>query len=128
MFVGLLDLASGELLFSNAGHEPPVFISGGARLTLPSTGAALGLFEDADYEEERTLLGPGSTLLLYTDGISESRRGQEFLGVEGIAKELLACGELGSEDLARCVHRAAIDFAGGELKDDAAILAVRATG
>lgn len=126
LFLGLLDTRTGELIYANAGHEPPVYSSGGSLLTLPSTGAALGFLADEEYWEGTITLDRGSVLLLYTDGISEARRGKEFLSTEGIGNRLLTCKHSDSEDIAKCVHRAAVEFSGGELKDDAAILAVRA--
>jgi len=125
MFYGLLDPETGEMLYANAGHEPPIYACDGTYLTLPSTGPVLGLGIDTGYEEGRRVLESGCTLLLYTDGISEARKGRVMLGTEGIGEELQVCESLGGDDIAKCVHRAAIDFAGGELRDDAAILAVR---
>jgi len=126
MFAGVLDLASGELLYANAGHEPPLYTCRGTQLTLPSTGLPLGVDPGSDFEEGTIVLESGCVLLMYTDGVSEARKGKTMLGVEGIGEELALCRELASEDVAKCVHRRAVEFAGGELKDDAAILAVRA--
>lgn len=126
MFFGLLDTETGLLVYASAGHEPPIYMCDSVGLTLPATGPALGAGIDLDYEEGTLKLEKGCTLLLYTDGISEARRGDEFLGVEGIAERLLTCKEAASGDVARCIHNAAIDFAGGELRDDAAILSVSA--
>ncbi|MEN6581816.1 MAG: MASE3 domain-containing protein [Armatimonadota bacterium] len=125
MFLGILDTRTGEMIYTNAGHEPPVYAHNGEYITLDSTGPALGLGMTG-YTESRLVLKKGSILLLYTDGISEARRGHNFLGTERIGDELLVCDDLDSKDIAKCVHSAALSFAGGELKDDAAILAVRA--
>ncbi len=126
VFFGLLDTQTSSLLYANAGHEPPIYVCNSIGLTLPTTGPALGAGIDLDYEEGTLTLEKGCTLVLYTDGISEARRDGEFLGVEGIAERLLACNEANIRDVARCLHNAAIEFAGGELRDDAAILSVRA--
>lgn len=125
MFFGLLDRETGEMVYASAGHEPPVYMCDGTGLTLPSTGPALGAGIEMDYEEGAIVLKPGGVLLLYTDGISEARRDREFLGTEGIGKLLGTCHDMNSEDIAACVYRAAVHFAGGALRDDAAILAVR---
>lgn len=126
MFFGILDTRTGAMIYANAGHEPPIYAADGRAIELPATGAALGMVGGAEYEEGRIELQEGSLLLLYTDGISEARHGNAFLGSERISEELLTCDELGSGDVAKCIHQAAIEFAGGELRDDAAILAVRA--
>jgi len=126
MFFGLLDTETGSLVYASAGHEPPIYMCNSTGLTLPATGPALGAGIELDYEEGALKLEKGCTLLLYTDGISEARKGDEFLGVEGIADRLLTCKEAAIGDVARCIHSAAIEFAGGDLRDDAAILSVRA--
>ncbi len=126
LFYGLLDPHTGELRYANAGHEPPIYMRDGTGLTLPSTGPAVGAGIDLEYEEGTLKMERGSILLLYTDGISEARHDGEFLGTDGITKKLVACDGLASEGIARCIHRSAVEFAGGELKDDAAVLAVRA--
>ncbi|MCX6377052.1 MAG: SpoIIE family protein phosphatase, partial [Armatimonadetes bacterium] len=128
MFFGVLDTNTGELVYASGGHEPPVYACNGTFLTLPPTGPAIGLGINHPFGEGRIVLEKGSTLLLYTDGISEARQGHTFLGIQGIGDELLACELKDTGSVARCVHEAAVNFAGGELRDDAAILAIRAVG
>lgn len=72
-FFCLLDPASGELLYINAGHEPALLISNGSlKGRLEPTGPAVGMLPDMDFRVERTALGPGESLLLYTDGIIDA--------------------------------------------------------
>lgn len=125
MFYGLIDTLTGEMVYTNGGHEPPIYAYGGTYDTLDSNGPVLGLGINVDYEERRLKLEKGSILLLYTDGVSEARNGRNLFGVDRIGKELLVCNELDCENTAKCVHQTALEFAGGELRDDAAILAVR---
>ena len=126
MFFATLDLKTGELVYANAGHEPPIYISKGAYHTLVSTGPALGLGISIDHSEGNLLLGSNDILLMYTDGISEARHGNEFLGTDGIGEKLISCDINSSDDIAKYVYDAAVAFAKGVLRDDAAILAVRA--
>ncbi len=81
LFVGLLDPASGALEYVNAGHDPPIVVSGdGSHEQLDEGGLVLGVMPDARYETGRVELIPGSLLLLYTDGVTETRSpdGEEF--------------------------------------------------
>ncbi len=126
MFFGIIDSATSELTYINAGHEPPIYSKDGNVITLDSTGPVLGLGMLKGFGERTLKLEPHSTLLLYTDGISEARNGRDFLGTEKISEIVVGCQGLASEDVAKCVHSKALDFAGGALKDDVAILAVRA--
>jgi phosphoserine phosphatase RsbU/P len=71
---GVLTVASGELVYANAGHNPPIWwcAQTGKLETLRRTGAALGVMEKASMEERSIRLDPGDTLLLYTDGLTEA--------------------------------------------------------
>ncbi|MGB9620531.1 MAG: SpoIIE family protein phosphatase, partial [Armatimonadota bacterium] len=64
IFAGVLDSATGELTYANAGHEPPLYSCTDSDLTLPSTGLPLGVDPESDYEEGRIVLEPGCVLLL----------------------------------------------------------------
>jgi sigma-B regulation protein RsbU (phosphoserine phosphatase) len=75
LFAGALDLATGKLTYGSAGHDPPVFLKGGsaeASLMLSEGSPVLGLMDDADFGEQQTMLNPGDSLFLYTDGITEA--------------------------------------------------------
>ncbi|HJR15161.1 MAG TPA: SpoIIE family protein phosphatase [Rhodanobacteraceae bacterium] len=73
MFFGTLDLASGELVCVNAGHEPPL-ITGkqGVRARLTPTGPAVGMLADMDFQATRVVLGKGEALVAFTDGVTDS--------------------------------------------------------
>jgi sigma-B regulation protein RsbU (phosphoserine phosphatase) len=86
-FFAELDSATGSLRFVNAGHNPPlIFGCDGSVRELPATGLVLGMFAARPYEVGAGEVGPGEVLVLYTDGITESRNpGDEEFGVEGLA-------------------------------------------
>ncbi len=71
-----LDLASGRLTLSGAGHPAPMVLyssTGKALLPAIPRSAALGLLENAMYRESEIVLEPGMKLMLYTDGLVEAR-------------------------------------------------------
>ena len=81
IFYSVLDLASGELTYVNAGHTPPLLLhAGGTIERLQSGGVALGMFELSRYETGRVLLQPDDLLAVYSDGITEAENpgGQPF--------------------------------------------------
>lgn len=91
---GLLDPATGRLVFANAGHNLPVVQRGAATSLLRARGMPLGLMADMVYEEQATTLEPGDLLLLYSDGLVEAhdagramygraRLGAALLGMQG---------------------------------------------
>jgi sigma-B regulation protein RsbU (phosphoserine phosphatase) len=72
-FYGVLDWKHGMLIFSNAGHNPPILLHrDGTTDRLAEGGVALGVLPDARYEERPVALAVGDVLLLYTDGVSEA--------------------------------------------------------
>ncbi|MFQ3549082.1 MAG: MASE3 domain-containing protein [Armatimonadota bacterium] len=126
LFIGILNIHTGKLIYCNAGHEPPIYCKDGQSIELDSTGPIVGLGLDLDFNQKEIVLEPNSTLLLYTDGISEARKGDEMMGSDRIAEELKLCKIKDSEDIAQCIFESAQRYAGGDLSDDAAILAVKA--
>jgi len=69
----------------NAGHPPPLTITGDGHATVRPTGVPIGMFCESRFTSTRLELSPGDTLLTYTDGLSEARnpRGEEY-GAERI--------------------------------------------
>jgi phosphoserine phosphatase RsbU/P len=72
----VLSRESGELTYVNAGHNAPIVFSSGSTTFLEATGPPLGRFVDAEYETRTAALSPGSTLLIFTDGLTDSIQGE----------------------------------------------------
>ncbi len=81
LFYGLLDAQRRELRWACAGHNPPRLATQSGVLGLEGGGPPLGVIPGAVYESYVAPLSPGDTLVLYTDGVTESRnRDGEFFG------------------------------------------------
>lgn len=80
-FLGILDLTSGHLQYCNAGHNAPVRMSPGETPAFMEVcpNLPLGLFEDFAYEGQECRLKPGTSLFLYTDGVTEAENNQKEL-------------------------------------------------
>jgi serine phosphatase RsbU (regulator of sigma subunit) len=101
LFFGVLDPVSGGLLFVNAGHSPAVLLrAAGTYQLLPPTGPALGIVANGVFTVGTARLGPGDSLVSYTDGVLEARSpdGAQFgmsplldvlVGATGSAESLL---------------------------------------
>ena len=79
VFYGVLDPTSGELVYSNAGHNPPYHLSardGNVIQELDRTGVPLGILDGGTWQQRVVHLAPGDVLLLYTDGITEAQNAQ----------------------------------------------------
>jgi serine phosphatase RsbU (regulator of sigma subunit) len=72
-FIGRLEAPSGRLTYVNAGHNRPLLTRAqGSWESLGRGGTALGMFETAAYEEGQVTLEPGDTLLVFSDGVSDT--------------------------------------------------------
>ena len=84
MVYGVLS-ADGQLRYCNAGHNPPILISRDGVRRLEAGDLIVGLFEEAEYEEESVQLSPDDLLVIFSDGISEAtNHGGEEFGDAGI--------------------------------------------
>jgi sigma-B regulation protein RsbU (phosphoserine phosphatase) len=79
-----VDLRTGAILGANAGHHPLVVVSNDSGGTmLDASGPPLGILPDATWKDERGVVAPGETMVLYTDGIVEARAGVTIAAGEG---------------------------------------------
>ncbi len=91
VWVGVLKLATGEITFVSAGHNPPAVIKNGhADYIKSKNGFVLAGMEDVIYKENTYKLNPGETILLYTDGIVEAETAEHELFGEDRLLECLA--------------------------------------
>jgi len=81
VFCAILDIRTGEVEYSNGGHNLPYFVSHAETRPLRNTGGmALGFTEDVTYRSEKIMLRAGDGLFLYTDGVTEAmdEEGNQF--------------------------------------------------
>ncbi len=128
MWVGMLDCESGVLTYADGGHPPALLRRVDTRRTerLGATGPLLGAVPHAEYGELEVGLRAGDMVLLYTDGVTEARRGVRLFG-EGRVRWVLRRTPTARECLDSLLE-AVKSYADGPLKDDAAALAVRRVG
>jgi adenylate cyclase len=132
-FAGVLDVASGEFEYSNAGHEPPFVRSpnGSPERFGYSGGPPLCVVEDFDYPSGRKRFSPGEWMCLVTDGATEAMNpAKEFFGVERLRTSLSWLpDEVNAEDIIERLREDVRRFAdGAEPADDITILALRWKG
>src|SRR5262245_10249435 len=128
-FYGILS-ANGQLVYCNAGHNPPLLVSRGGIRELTIGGTVVGLFADADYEEGSVTLAPGEMVVVFSDGVTEARDGRQ---VEFGDQRLITAVSQHQGVTPRAVVAAVLDdlrtFCGDAVQyDDVTVLAVRYSG
>ncbi len=127
-FYGVLDTATGQLTFANAGHNLPFILRANGDLEeVVCRGMVLGIMDDIDYDEDVTVLAPGDTLILYTDGITEAMNwGSDLFGKGRLKDAILSAGSLEAQATINAIIDAVkVYTAETPQADDLTIVAVR---
>ena len=126
LFLGILNIRTGELRYANGGHNPPFLIrSGGKVVPLEMTGdVALGVVEEFTFQSRQVTLQPGDTVFLYTDGVTEAMNAQEELfGEPRLVSELERLRDAPMRELVQGVMEAIHAFSHGlDQSDDITML------
>jgi sigma-B regulation protein RsbU (phosphoserine phosphatase) len=127
MFIGDLDLASGRLTYVNAGHNAPLLVDGSGVRELPAQGVPVAVLPDFPYASETVEIAPGTLFALYTDGIPEAQRGEEFFGDERLVAAIRELAPLAAlEDVADGVVKRVEAYVGDSPRsDDVTLLLLR---
>ncbi|MEU6679720.1 SpoIIE family protein phosphatase [Streptomyces sp. NPDC046853] len=127
MFFGVLDPVTGNLVYINGGHNPPVLVSGSgaAPVLLQPTGPAVGVMPDCTFSLGYAQISPGDTLFIYTDGVTEARSETgRFFGEDLLLEQLTDAAGRG-EELLDHMDGALSQFVGqAEQSDDITMMAV----
>jgi phosphoserine phosphatase RsbU/P len=121
-----IDAAGRRIVYSNAGHNPPLLVrAGGTVERLDQGGMVLGVFPDNPYEQAELTLASGDRLLFYTDGITEVRNpaGDEY-EEEKLAAAALASRTQPVETMKDAILADVNAFSGGQFEDDATLIVV----
>ncbi len=119
MFLAVIDTRTRGIEYVNAGHNPPILIHG-SDVTLLSTGGVLtGVIPDPPpYRLGVGSLADGDLLVLYTDGVTETRNGRQEYGVGALVETLHANVGKGADEVLQAVQRSLRAFAGQQALDD----------
>jgi serine phosphatase RsbU (regulator of sigma subunit) len=116
MFIGLINLKTGHMVYCNAGHNPPLL--DGEYMEM-ETNAPIGLWPELMYEGEEIDNMRGKTLFVYTDGINEAENLKKEQFGEARLQALLKLNQGSAREISETVHKAVEDFVGGaEPSDD----------
>lgn len=125
LFVGILDLKTGRLRYCNAGHDAP-YIN---KSLLPcEPNLPVGVLPGMSFCEQETMMETGSTIFLYTDGLTEAMNAKRELFGEQRITDIISAFTGSTQELIETMAAAVHEFVGDtEQSDDLTMLAIRYT-
>ena len=129
LFIGVLDLPTGKFRYSNAGHNSPVLIGDQGIGLLPcDPNVPIGVQRDWRFTPQDTVIDPGTTILLYTDGLTEAENiNHEQFNEQGIIN-VASNSQRQPQQLISHMKQAVDAFVGiAEQSDDLTMLAIQYT-
>ena len=121
VFCGILNVKTGEVQYTNGGHNPPLLIKGSGDVAyLEKSGELLvGAMEEAQYTARTITFGPGDSLFLYTDGVTEAMNERnELFSEERLQKELSECQDKNVDHMVSEVMQKIEGFTGSAPQSD----------
>ena len=132
VFAAILDLRTGWLTYASAGHNPPYVVGPGMPVSVlgGEAGIALGVMEDAEYEDVERQVEPGASLVLFTDGVTEANASDmSMFDEERLEAEIAVLADAGPERMVAAIQESVARFASGmEQADDITVLSARWNG
>ena len=130
LFVGVLDLPTGRLRFCNAGHDAPLLIGSGVGELTCDSNIPVGIMPTWDYSLQEAQLSTGTTIFLFTDGLTEAMNADnvEFqMGrVKEVASHALSHQQHEPRQLIAQMTEAVHQFVGdAEQSDDLTMMAIQ---
>jgi serine phosphatase RsbU (regulator of sigma subunit) len=112
---------------AGAGHPPPFVLRAGVTERVALAGPLLGAFEGVGWRETDVELAPGESLVLYTDGVTDTSNEDDRFGDVRLGAVLAETGGLEADEIASRVDEALLAFEEGPQRDDVALLVLQAT-
>ena len=132
VFYGIIDTKSGDLTYTNAGHNYPYIISDKgniSKLELPD-GLVMGIMENIKFDTKKHTLQKGESIILYTDGITEAFDINDKLYSNEKLQEILEdTSSLNMKEISECVVKSVHEYSKGVPQtDDITILSLKYNG
>jgi sigma-B regulation protein RsbU (phosphoserine phosphatase) len=128
LFYCVLDTKTGKLVYSNAGHNPPVLVRpDGSVARLECGGLVLGPLPEVEFEQCEIDVNPGDRILLFTDGVTEAMNGAgEEFGDDRLIQAATESRTLDANQARDVVMAAVTQFSGGDFTDDVTLVVAAA--
>lgn len=128
MFLGCYDATVRELKYCNAGHLPPIMLSGnGCVSRLETSGTVIGLFDDTTYDESTIGMQPGDIFVAFSDGVTEPENKSREFGEERLIELIRQHRHQPLSRIGDVITGSVVDWIGGaEQPDDVTVVLARA--
>nr|MBA3347736.1 SpoIIE family protein phosphatase [Actinomycetota bacterium] len=124
----VIDAERGEVACAGGGHPAPrLVLPDGTVRSIDARGLALGIEPKQEYATIRAELPPGASVVLYTDGVVEARRGGEQFGLERFDQLLAERHEQPPGEIALAALAACREWSQGDIGDDFAVVVIKRT-
>jgi sigma-B regulation protein RsbU (phosphoserine phosphatase) len=124
VFFGIYSKETGDIYYCNAGHPPPLLQKPDTTFPLEVTCPIIGYFTQPTYIDHHETLEQGDRLILYTDGVTDVRTEAGIFGPERFFKLVSRLQTVRVHEIPNEILKALLDYGGGYLPDDIAIVAV----
>ena len=114
-----------QVTVASAGHPLPLVVTDDGAQTVGTAGPVLGAFADAEWPAQVLDLGEHETVLLITDGVTDTVGEAGRFGEQRLRETVAGCGPLAPVDLLGCLEAALSAYQTGAQADDTAALALR---
>ena len=130
LFVGVLDLPTGRLRYCNAGHDAPLLVGKGVGVLPCESNVPVGFLSSWNYVPQESQIFTGTTILLYTDGLTEAMNADkaqfQMERINDVAAKALAEGQQEPQQLISRMSDAVHQFVGdAEQSDDLTMMAIQ---
>jgi phosphoserine phosphatase RsbU/P len=126
-FYGIIDVSERRMVYVNAGHPPPFVVRADGHIDpLTTTAPVLGFTEIGGVREAYVMFGPGDTLVLFTDGVTDvGPSPEEFFDVAGVQEVASATRHSDARWICERILEEVVRRAGGALPDDATVVVAK---
>jgi serine phosphatase RsbU (regulator of sigma subunit) len=124
LFFGILDTDTGELTYCSAGHPPAILKHASGVELLGEHSPIAGAFSEVTFTNAKVILQKNDILFLYTDGLTEARRRNEFFGEERLVDLIQKLKPKSAKQLPQLVFDEVMGYTDGKLTDDLALFAI----
>ncbi len=125
-FLLILNKKTGDFIYCNAGHPPPVFKSKGLKSSLINSGSpVIGIKTEQTFINGKGRLEKDEALILYTDGLTEARRNKDFFGEKRLLNIVKKLEPQSAKKLTNAIFNEVNDFCSGKFSDDLVILTIK---